>query len=478
MKIGLRILLGFFLIVGLTAALSLRLVLDEIKPLARETSEATLIETAYALASVVAPTLAHGGKVDGELASQLRQYTAQIPHASIWHDPKNSLDMRLYITDAKGIVLFDSDNCCLGMDYSRWNDVWLTLHGRYGVRTTRSDPDDEFSSTMYVAAPIHWQQQLIGVLTVAQPNRSTEPYIQRVVTKLRNYGLLLLLISLIIGLGFTAWLIISLRRVGHYAERVVAEPSLPPPHFARGTELERLTQALATMREQLDGKTYVENYVHALTHELKSPLAALKASAELLHDQQMPKATQERFLQSMDQQCVRLQQLIDRVLELARLEQRRTPLNFQEIAVHDLCTSLHDELASLLTQRKLLWQQQGEAFISADGFLLHQALRNILDNAIAYAQEGSALSIVIEQHGETVHISIGNIGPLIPDYALTKITERFYSLPRPDGSKSTGLGLSFVAEIVRRHDAKLRIGNNDKGVIVSLYFPAGAGLQN
>ena len=57
-------------------------------------------------------------------------------------------EYRIYVTDAKGRVVYDSDGVDLGKDYSRWNDVYLTLRGEYGARSTRSDPDDPASSTM------------------------------------------------------------------------------------------------------------------------------------------------------------------------------------------------------------------------------------------------------------------------------------------------------------------------------------------
>ena len=89
------------------------------------------------------------------------------------------------MTDAKGIVLLDSSGVAVGQDYSRWNDVYLTLRGEYGARSTRSDPDDASSSVMYVAAPIRDNGKIIGVVTVAKPNSSLQPYVDRTERRLR-----------------------------------------------------------------------------------------------------------------------------------------------------------------------------------------------------------------------------------------------------------------------------------------------------
>ncbi|ECM9761983.1 two-component system sensor histidine kinase CreC, partial [Salmonella enterica subsp. enterica serovar Typhimurium] len=79
-------------------------------------------------------------------------------------------EYHVYMTDAQGKVVFDSAGNALGQDYSRWNDVWLTLRGQYGARSTRSDPDDDSSSVMYIAAPVMDNGRIIGVLSVGKPN--------------------------------------------------------------------------------------------------------------------------------------------------------------------------------------------------------------------------------------------------------------------------------------------------------------------
>ena len=83
------------------------------------------------------------------------------------------------MTDAQGKVVFDSAGNAQGQDYSRWNDVWLTLRGQYGARSTRSDPNDDNSSVMYIAAPVTDNGRIIGVLSVGKPNLAMAPVIKR-----------------------------------------------------------------------------------------------------------------------------------------------------------------------------------------------------------------------------------------------------------------------------------------------------------
>jgi two-component system sensor histidine kinase CreC len=88
----------------------------------------------------------------------------------------------------------------VGQDYSRWNDVWLTLRGEYGARSTQSNPDDPESTVMYVAAPVVDQGKIIGVLSVGKPNSAMAPVIHRSERRILWAGGALLGIALLIGL--------------------------------------------------------------------------------------------------------------------------------------------------------------------------------------------------------------------------------------------------------------------------------------
>ena len=141
MRLGLRLFFAFFLINGLAAFFVLRVFMVEIKPSVRKVTEDTLVETAYALAALASPDLASGQLQPGknsQFRQQLTGYTERPIQAWIWDTRKTTLDMRITVTDAQGMVLFDSDGKDEGADYSRWRDVYLTLRGEYGARTTRA----------------------------------------------------------------------------------------------------------------------------------------------------------------------------------------------------------------------------------------------------------------------------------------------------------------------------------------------------
>src|SRR5687768_17583547 len=154
MKISLKIFLGYFVLVGLAAWFVLTIFVDEVKPGVRQAMEDSLVDTANVLAEFAAPDVKTGNIQTGAFAQSLAQYKARATKADIWGVKKQSADYRVYITDSKGIVIFDSDNLALGQDYSRWNDVYLTLRGKYGVRSSPAVAGDKKGDTvMYIAAP-------------------------------------------------------------------------------------------------------------------------------------------------------------------------------------------------------------------------------------------------------------------------------------------------------------------------------------
>ena len=101
------------------------------------------------------------------------------------------------------------------------------------------------------------------------------------------------------------------------------------------------------MRTELEGKAYVEQYVHTLTHELKSPLAAIRGAAELL-ESEMPAEQRQRFVANIASEGARLQQLIERLLNLALVEQRQGLEERVPVALHELVESLIDDIPGVL----------------------------------------------------------------------------------------------------------------------------------
>ncbi|EKN6392733.1 two-component system sensor histidine kinase CreC [Yersinia enterocolitica] len=471
MKIGVRLLLGYFLIVAIAGYFVIRIFVQEVKPGVRRATEGTLVDTATLLAQFARQDMLQNKVAGGQLAQAFASLNLRPIGANIEGIRKDRNEYRVYLTDAEGRVIFDSSGKAVGQDYSRWNDVWLTLRGHYGARSTRTDPTDEQSSVMYVAAPVMVENKIIGVLSVGKPNISMAPVIKRSERKILLAGGVLLGIALLIGLGFVWWINRAIGKLVDYAERVAEGQNVALPVMG-SSELNDLARALESMRLKLDGKAYIEQYVHTLTHELKSPLAAITGAAELLRESPPP-ATAQRFLMNIEQQSARIQQLVDKMLIQARLESRvdvqLSPIEISSIIKQAMGAKEAQAVSRGINLRLIC---ADSATLTGDGLLLSQALTNLIDNALDFTPSGGEVTVRGTRQTDEYLITVEDTGSGIPDYAKEKIFDRFYSLARANSPKSTGLGLNFVREVAAIHQGNVSLENRQPhGVCAHLILP-------
>jgi two-component system sensor histidine kinase CreC len=480
MHLGLRLLAGFFLIAGLAAVVILRVVLAEVQPSVSQVIEDMLVDTANLVAEQAAPDLRDmppgGTLVGSRFATAVQQYLARPVHAQISGLDKRTLDLRIYVTDLQGRVVFDTGlPSAVGSDFARWRDVALTLRGRYGARTSRTVDLDATSTAMVVAAPVRAAPDgpVIGVVAVAKPLTTVQQFIDRAERKITWSAVWLLVASLVLGLAITAWLVHAVRRLRRYA--LAAAAGRPAPLPALPGELGELAQAMGTMREQLDGRAQIEQGMRALTHELKSPLTAIAGAGELLADD-LPADDRQRFAQQIEQQVQRLRSLVDRLLELSRLETLQAPAQRQAVDLQALVQQQWDALGAATTQRRLRlhWLHNEPVVVQGDAEALGLAVSNLLRNAWAFAPEGSAIECSTRQAQHMAWLELRDHGPGVPDWARPRLGERFFSTPAPGAdSKGSGLGLAIVQQVALLHGGTLQFDNAEPGLRVRLGLPLG-----
>jgi two-component system, OmpR family, sensor histidine kinase CreC len=449
--------------------------------------EDMMIDTANLLAELASDDLAQGQLKEGQgrFAAQVKRYATRPIDAKIWGLSKQSLDFRIYVTDDQGIVLFDSDNVAQGQDYSRWRDVARTLRGEYGARATREVQGDDSSSVFYVAAPVLHEGKIIGVLTVAKPISSIQDFIDRAERKVLFNGLLLLALSAAVGVIVTLWTVWNVRKLRRYAQAVGQTDAAPLPMPDVPGELGDLARAMQAMRERLEGREYIENYIRALTHELKSPVAAIRASGELL-EEALPAAERERFAGQVVAQSQRLQRLVDKMLELSKLEQQAVlGGRLKGLQAHDLRSVMQQAVQQVESSfalkniaKKLDFVPGSGPFLAKiDPDLLLLAISNLLDNALDFSPPGSCITLSLAQEQSSWIVAVQDQGPGVPDYAMPRLGERFFTTPRPEreghaGERSgSGLGLAIVRQIMRLHGGQLRMRNTQPGLRVELVLP-------
>lgn len=285
-----------------------------------------------------------------------------------------------------------------------------------------------------------------------------------------EYIRVLIVLNLLVLSTLAWWLARSINRIRHYAEAMAANRVAQKPQFGE-SYLARLVNAIADLRDELNHRQHIENYVLGLTHELKTPLTAQHAALELLQDSDLTDE-QRQLLNRISRNIYKQKQLITQLLELARLENSDTLPTVQTVslhtlsqqAAHDCETACHAKRLHIHIDPTYAHDWQG------DPVLLRQALDNLLYNAIDFADENSEIRLHFSCTPQALSVHIDNQGEPIPDYALAKIPQRFFSLPRADGRRSSGLGLSFVSEIMRLHGGHFRLQNSENGVRASLVF--------
>jgi len=474
MKLGARIFLCYLTIFAVCFYYPVNWMKDSLRTRYLEGIEDPLVDQAYLLAAWVAHDIETGHFDTKRLTLALAPVRQRHLAVQIYDLLKTDVDMYIYITDTKGKVIFHSaDPKQVGEDYSRWRDVYLTLKGRYGARSTQADPDFPESSVLFVAAPIMIKNKIEGVLTVAKPVATVERFLEDAKPDIVNAAMLAGLAAVTLCLLASIWITVPIIRLKKYADDIREGKRVPSPKLGHD-EIGEMGAAFVKMREALENRKYVEQYVQSLTHEIKSPLSAIRGAAELL-EEKMPPEQRARFLTNIRNETGRIQNIVDRLLALAELENLTILNKTEKISFGSLVKAVLESKQPLYAQKRLTVAVNvvDDLIVEGDSFLLYQAIANLLLNAIDFSPVHGRIELALSQDDGLLHFTVTDEGPGIPDYACSKVFDKFFSLQRPDsGKKSTGLGLNFVKEIVTLHKGAVKLENNaDQGAIAILTIP-------
>jgi len=431
----------------------------EVEPQTFQATEEMMVDTANLLAELVTADMAAAGAAD--LHQAFDRTHARRFNALIFDHLKRQVGTHIYLTDAQGIVFFDSDGGKReGKDYSKKRDVAFTLRGSYGARSSWENPQEPSSSVLYVAAPVGDPAQPRGVLTVYKAKLDVLPLVRarrRIIYT--ACGLIGSGILFLIGAVFL-WLFHPLGKITEYARAVERGERPPKPKIGIGREVNTLARALDSMRDALEGRSYVERYIQTLTHEMKSPLAAIRGAAELL-DEEMPAAHRRHFLNNILAETARSERLINRLLELAAIESRPHIDQPEELDFRLIVARAIDQARPLAEAAGVELERDASPRplpVRGEAFILRAAVTNLLENAIDFSPRGTAVHITLGTKSGKVELTIRDHGPGIPDYARQKVFDRFYSLRHPgSGRKGTGLGLTLVREAADLHGGSITL---------------------
>lgn len=245
----------------------------------------------------------------------------------------------------------------------------------------------------------------------------------------------------------------------------------PPPRTLEVTgvplEADGVTLGAAILigdvsRDELIGRVR-RDFVANLSHELKTPVAAIGLLAEAV-DGEPDEAVRDRLLSRISGETERVASIIDDLLDLSRLEFERTP-RADRASLRGVVSEAADRVAQMASARdvEVAVDSSDDVITSCDRDLMVHAVSNLLDNAIKYSDVGSTVEVGILADDGTAEIQVRDSGIGIPAADVERIFERFYRVDqaRSRATGGTGLGLSIVRHIAANHGGEVRVASRE-----------------
>ncbi len=217
----------------------------------------------------------------------------------------------------------------------------------------------------------------------------------------------------------------------------------------------------------------------SISHDLKTPLAAIKTSVSSLLDGAVSWSEEDKqaFLDTIDTQADRLNRLISDVLDLNRIESGTVMPALTPVAVRDLFGEAVERAGMAAAGRDIEVDAPSDVIVSCDASLLVQALVNLIENAAKYSKAGGAIRLEVRKEGGSAALAVEDQGPGIPPDELPYVFERFYrGSGRPAGVKGSGLGLAIVKAFVGLSGGTVEVDSDENGSCFIIRLPLATGI--
>ncbi|HEX7671017.1 MAG TPA: ATP-binding protein [Polyangiaceae bacterium] len=306
--------------------------------------------------------------------------------------------------------------------------------------------------TVSVDTPILLGRDRVGAVRVVKPTVV-------MASLLADFAPTVLVISLVLGAAAAlaaAWIgraiAAPIEAISVFGERVSEGERSASLPFPSGREVTRLWRAIDSMRRQLEGRPFVETFAADLSHELKNPVAAIRASAEVLEEGAIddPVAAR-RFVARIREATDRIERLLGELLGLANIEARGVE-GFSPVDVGRLARTVVDGFEESASRVDLA--TDGDARVRGDEAWLARALGNLVDNALAHGIPGTRVLVDVRPEGEDVRIRVESRGE-VPAHVRQRAFRRFVTTRADKGG--TGLGLAIVRAVAEAHGGQAEL---------------------
>ena len=220
-----------------------------------------------------------------------------------------------------------------------------------------------------------------------------------------------------------------------------------------------------SVRKQLKQSQEQQNFMVAITHELKTPIAVTKLNLETLQKRKLDESQQKKLLKNTLHEANRLDNLCNNLLYSSQLEGKVYDFVFENINWSDTIRSSVQDYKQRNADQKIIAEIDEEYYARGDAFLLQVVSSNLIDNAIKYSPTEAPIKVSLQALGETIILSVSDEGKGIPVEERKRIFKKFYRLGNSATrkAKGTGLGLYLCHKIITEHKGKIAVEENDKG---------------
>ncbi|MGZ3837005.1 MAG: sensor histidine kinase [Flavisolibacter sp.] len=217
-----------------------------------------------------------------------------------------------------------------------------------------------------------------------------------------------------------------------------------------------------SVRRQFRLQRQQQNFVMAVTHELKTPIAVARLNLETLLKYQLDEAKKNKFLQMTLQETLRLDTLINNILLSSQLDGNSYKLSKEDIDLSALARDVAAQFSNRYPERQLRSEIQEEIEFAGDPLLLKLLVSNLLENANKYSPRGKPIELKLRQHNGAVDMEVNDEGQGIPDGEKKKVFEKFYRIgsEQTRRTQGTGLGLYLCKKIVSDHNGTIQLRDN------------------
>jgi len=378
-----------------------------------------------------------------------------------------SPNLRIVLLDVHGHVLHDTANLWhQGSDMGAESDVKRAMAGNYGARWERDDY--RRAVILHSTLPVMREGIPIGLVSVIKTTEDVRRSVFQSLQSLLLPAVLSALIASGVAYFLSTYLTRILKNLARQAEAVAAGDTRIRLETWSKSELGDLASAVELMRRKLEGKAFIVEMASTLSHEIKTPLAAIRGAAEILETTPDPIARQ-KFSSIIISETQRLAAIVSNRLALSRMESAP-----QEEAQASLPAIAHS-LASVSRERAEMLGISFEATIAETGQTiavppdqLRHLLEALVENAIQFTPPGGKIELTTGDRW--LRVRDGGIG--IAPELHEKIFRRFFTTTNPlSGRRGTGLGLAIVASIAQRHNGHITLESSPgKGTTVTVFF--------